>query len=237
MEKYEKYNADEETIEAWLKGFEIQLLCNNITAADRKRNWCRALVGEAGNSIIEKLPQATPWAEIKAALCSVLGDGEPKKRAFETLSSYKPKSKGLGEIASDIMAEAAIASDDADLQTQLGLKTFLQAVPKTIGRELRRLHFDSVKEALDEARFLQKVQDEEDCESGKIFTVEAEAKPLVEEKPKVDIQQIVEACLKQMQAQQPKKEQSEQPKSSRRKLRCWCCGEEGHTLKECPVIQ
>ena len=219
MEKYDKYNPDEETIEAWLKGFEIRLLCNNITAADRKRNWCQALVGEADSSIIEKLPQAATWAEIKAELCSVLGDGEPKKRAFARLSQYKPKGKGLGEMATDIMAKAASATNDADLQTQLGLKAFLQAVPRNIGRELRRWHFDSVKDALDEARFLQSVEEDENCESGKIFTVEAE--PPVEE-PKVDIQQIVEACMKQMQAQQPKKEQSERPRSSRRKIRCWC---------------
>ena len=236
MEKYEKYNPDEETIKAWLKGFEIRLLCNNITAADRKRNWCRALVGEAGNSIIEKLPLATPWADVKAELCSVLGDGEPKKRAFEILSRYKPKSKGLGEMASDIMDMAAIATNDADLQTQLELKAFLHAVPRNIGRELCRRHFNSVKEALDEARFLQSVEEDEDRDSGKIFTVEAEAKPPVEE-PKVDIQQIVEACMKQIKAQQPKKEQSERPRSSRRKLRCWCCGEERYTLKECPIIQ
>ena len=236
MEKYEKYNPDKETIEAWLKGFEIRLLCNNITAEDRKRNWCRALVGEAGNSIIEKLPQTATWAEVKAELCSVLGDGEPKKRAFEILSRYKPKSKGLGEMASDIMAKAAIATNDADLQTQLGLKAFLQAVPRNIGRELRRQHFDSVKDALDEAHFLQSVEEDENCESGKIFTVEAEAKPPVEE-PKVDVYQIVEACMKQTQAQRPKKEQSERPRPSHRKLRCWCCGEEGHTLRECPVIQ
>ena len=208
MEKFDKYNPDEETIEAWLKGFEIRLLCTNITAADRKRNWCRSLVGEAGNSLIEKLPQAATWAEVKAELCSVLGEGEPKKRAFEILSRYKSKSKGLGEMASDIMAKAAIATNDADLQTQLGLKAFLQAVPRNIGRELRRLHFNSVKEALDEARFLQSVEEDEDRDSGKIFTVEAEAKPPVEE-PKVDIQQIVEACMKQIQAQQPKKQESE----------------------------
>ena len=236
MEKFEKYNPDEETIEAWLKGFEIRLLCNNITAADRKRNWCRALVGEAGNSIIEKLPLAATWSEIKTELCSVLGDGEPKKRAFEILSRYKPKSKGLGEMASDIMAQAAIATNDADLQTHLGLKAFLLAVPRNIGRELRRRHFNSVKEALDEARFLQSVKEDEDRDSGKIFTVEAEAKSPMEE-PKVNIQQIVEACMKQMQAQQPKKEQSERPRTSRRKLRCWYCGEDGHTLKECPIIQ
>ena len=139
-------------------------------------------------------------------------------------------------MASDIVAKAAIATNDVDLQTQLGLKAFLQAVPRNIGCELRRRHFDSVKEALDEARFLQSVEEDEDCDNGKVFKVKAETKPPVEE-PKVDIQQIVEACMKQIQAQQPKKEQSERPRSTRRKLRCWCCGEEGHTLKECPVIQ
>ena len=236
MEKYEKYNLDEETIEAWLKGFEIRLLCNNINAADRKRNWCRALVGEAGNSVIEKLPQTATWAEIKAELCFVLGDGEPKKRAFEILSRYKPKSKGLGEMASDIMTKAAIATNDADLQKQLGLKAFLQAVPRSIGRELRRRHFDSVREALEEARFLQSVEEDEDCDNGKVFTVEAENKQLVEE-PQVDLNQIVEACVKEMQALQTKQGQSERPRSARRKLTCWYCGEEGHTLKEYPVIQ
>ena len=223
MEKYEKYNPDEETIEAWLKGFEIRLLCNNITAADRKRNWCRALVGEAGNSIMEKLPQAAIWAEIKAELCSVLGDGEPKKRAFEILSRYKPKSKGLGEMASDIMTKAAIATNDADLQTQLGLKAFLQAVPRNIGRELRRLHFDSVKDTLEEARFLQSVEEDEGRDNGKVFTVEAESRQAVEE-PQVDLKQILEACVKQMQALQTNQGQSERPRSARRKLRCWCCG-------------
>ena len=236
MDKYDKYNPDEETIEAWLKGSEIRLLCNNITAADRKRNWCRSLVGEAGNSVIEKLPQAATWIEVKEELCSFLGEGGPKKRAFEVLSNYKTKGKGLGEMATGTMAKASIATNDADLQTQLGLKAFLQAVPRNIGRELRCRHFYSVKEALDEARFLQSVEEDENRGSGKIFAVEVDSKPSVEE-PKMYIQQIVEACMKQMQAQQPKKGKSERPRSSRRKLWCWCCGEEGHTLRECPVIQ
>ena len=163
MEKYREYNPDEETIEAWLKGFEIRLLCNNITAAVRKRNWCRALVGEAGNSVIERLPQAATWIEIKEELCSVLGDGEPKKRAFEILSQYEPKGKDLGEMAIDIMATAAIATSDADLQTQLGLKAFLQNVPESIGRKLRRRHFASVRDALADARFLQSVEEDEDA--------------------------------------------------------------------------
>ena len=81
-----------------------------------------------------KLPQSADWTEVKKELCSVLGEGDPKKRAFEVLSCYKPKSKGLGEMSTDIMAKASLATNDADLQAQLGLKAFLQAVPRNIGR-------------------------------------------------------------------------------------------------------
>ena len=235
MEKYEKYNPDEETIEAWLKGFEIRLLCNNITAADRKRNWCRALVANTGNSVIERLPQAATWVEIKEELYSVLGNGEPKKRAFEILSQYNPKDKGLGEMAFDIMAKATIATNDADLQTQLGLKAFLQAVPESIGHELRRRHFGSVRDALAEARFLQSVEEDEDCRKGKVFTAKEEVKPV--EEPKVDLNQVVEACMKQLQALQANKRQSERPRFTQKRLRCWCCKEMGHLMRACPVVQ
>ena len=94
-----------------------------------------------------------------------------------------------------------------DLQKQLGLKAFLQAVPRNIGRELRRRHFESVKEALKEARFLKSVEEDESRGSGKIFTVDSDSTPSVVE-PKPDIQQIVEACMKQMQAHQARTERS-----------------------------
>ena len=235
MDKYEKYNPDEETIEAWLKAFEIRLLCNNITAADHKRNWCQALVGDTGNSVIERLPQVATWVEIKEELCSVLVEGEPRKRAFENLSQYKPRGKGLGEMAFDIMAKAAIATNDADLRTQLGLKAFLQNVPESIGHELRRRHFASVREALAEARFLQSVEEDEARIRGKVFNVKEEVKPV--EEPKVDLNQVVEVCMKQLQALQANKKQSERPRFARKRLRCWCCREKGHLLRACPVVQ
>ena len=54
MEKFGPFRPDEETIEQWLDGFEARLLCHGITANDRKRHWCQALVGQAGRSIIKK---------------------------------------------------------------------------------------------------------------------------------------------------------------------------------------
>ena len=155
-------------------------------------------MGEAGRSIIKKLPHAAIWDEIKCELCDILGEADPKERGIEGLLQYKPKGKGLGEIAADIITKAASATDDVDMQAKLGLKAFLKAIPESIGCKLRRKHFQSVREALQEARFLQTIQDSEDLEKGKVLTVAKE-----EEKPKenrVNLEQVVGECLKQLQA-------------------------------------
>ena len=62
-----------------------------------------------------------------------------------------------------------------------------------------------------------------------------EVKPV--EEPKVDLNQVVEACMKQLQALQANKKQSERPRSARKRLRCWCCREEGHLMRAYPVVQ
>ena len=147
MEKYEQFKPDEETIESWLDGFEARLLCHNLQSCEKKRNWCQVLVGEAGRSIIKKLPRAATWDKVKRELCDVLGEADPKERAIEGLLLYKPKGKGLGEIAADIITKAARATDDVDMQAKLGLKAFLKAIPGSIGCELRLKNFQSVREA------------------------------------------------------------------------------------------
>ena len=108
-------------------------------------------------------------------------------------------------------------------------------MPESIGHELRRRHFASVREALAEARFLQSVEEDEARSRSKVFTVKEEVKPV--EEPKVDLNQVVEACMKQLQALQANKKQSERPRSARKRLRCWCCGEKGHLLRACPDVQ
>ena len=174
--------------------------------------------------------------EVKKELCDVLGEADPKERAIEGLLQYKSKGKGLDEIAADIITKAARATDDVAMQAKLGLKAFLKAIPESIGRELRRKHFQSVREALQEARFLQTIQDSEDLEKGKVLTVAKE-----KEKPKenrVDLEQVVGECLKQLQAQANVGGKNERPGNAvRGKFRCWCCGEEGHFLMQCPTVK
>ena len=60
MEKFDAYKPDEGTIEWWLEEFEARLVCHNINTREKKKQWCQALVGEAGRSVIKTLPdQAT----------------------------------------------------------------------------------------------------------------------------------------------------------------------------------
>ena len=220
---------------SWM-GSRPGLLCHNIQTCEKKRDWCQALVGEAGRNIIKKLPRAATWDEVKRELCDVLGEADPKDHAIEGLLQYKPMDKGLGEIAADIITKAARATDDVAMQAKLGLKAFLKTIPESIGRELRHKHFQSVQEALREARFLQAIQDNEDLEKNKVLTVDRE-----EEKPKenrVDLEQVVGECLKQLQAHAILGGRNERPGNAvRGKSRCWCCGEEGHFLMQCQTIK
>ena len=63
------------------------------------------------------------------------------------------------------------------MQVKLGLKAFLKAVPESIGRDLRRKHFSNVREALEEARFLQRVQEEESVKEQVLSSTVEEKNP------------------------------------------------------------
>ena len=224
MDKFEQFRPDEETIECWVDAFEARLLCHNIQSCDKKRHWCQALVGEAGRNIIKKLPQRATWDQIKQELFNILGETNPKDLAFDQLLHYKPKDKGLGEIATDIMTKATKATQDEEAQNRLGLKAFLSAVPENIRKQLRRRHFRSVREALEEARFLQRVEEEETPSKGQVYAVEQNSSQ----------KDLVEECLKQLQSRGIIVGRERQ---GRRKAKCWCCGEEGHFMMQCPTVR
>ena len=66
---------------------------------------------------------------------------------------------------------------------------------------------------------------------GKLLTV-------VKEENQVDLEQVVEECLKQLQAQAKLGNKSERPGNAvRGRCRCSCCGEEGHMLMQCPTVK
>ena len=256
MEKFGEFRSDEEGIESWLEKFETRLLCHDVIQADKKKQWCQALVGEAGRRIIHDLGARASWDQIKRELIHVLGESNPVERSLGKLLSYKPGNRGPGEVAADVLVLARKATDDQPLQQRLAVKAFIAAMPDKVRPQLKRHHFDTVKQALDEARFLIDVEEEEDKDR-QVLKVTEGPKP-------ASTQEIVQECLKQLQAvvrpvaptvmpsvvqpaARPLTPVTNLPPTGRsyeqtgqrvaRRVRCWCCSEEGHIMKECPVLK
>ena len=224
MEKFDTFRPDEETIESWLDNFETRLICHDITTDEKRKHWCQALIGEAGRDIIRNLPARTAWAAIKRELISILGEANPKENAFEALVRYKANGKGLGEIASDILTKAHKATTDDETRASLGVKAFIAAVPEHLRLEMKKKRFATVKDALDEARFLEKALSNEE---GKVLAVEAT-------KQVDNTEDIVNSCLKKMEEKGWGPKMERPPR--RRQLICWCCKKEGHGMWQCPVV-
>ena len=222
MDKLEAFRSDKETIESWLDAFEARLLCYNIHTCIKKRHWCRALIGETGRNIIARLPQGATWEEIRQELCDILSETEDS--ALDDLLNYEPGDKRLGEIAADIMTKADRVTSNIDAQNRLGLRAFLLAIPDSIGKELRKQHFGTVKEALEEARFLQRVQRKENLSKEEVLAVNKHPSP----------EDLVEECLRRLKTKGLMGERRERRRKGKGKAACWCCGEEGHLRRECP---
>ena len=61
---------------------------------------------------------------------------------------------------------------------------------------------------------------------------------VVKEENQVDLKQVIEECLEQLQVQVKLGNKSERPGNAvRGRCRCWCCGEEGHMLRQCATVQ
>ena len=95
--------------------------------------------------------------------------------------------------------------------------------------------FNSVREALAKARFLQFMEEHENRDNGEVLHGQRGGQAC--ERPKVDLNRVVEACMRQLQALQASKKQNERPGYVRKKRRCWCCGQKGNLVKACPLVQ
>ena len=67
----------------------------------------------------------------------------------------------MGEIEADLLDHARAAATEEDVQQRLAVDAFLEAIPWKVAREVRKKKPDTLKKALEEAKFLAVLEEEE----------------------------------------------------------------------------
>ena len=107
------------------------------------------------------------------------------------------------------------AAEEEDVQERLAVEAFLGATPWPLAKSIRSRHIDSMQKALEEARLMQMLGEDEEGK-GRVQALR--------EEPRVG----------QREERRPSRREE---RRNRRWPVCWGCREEGHVLRNCELWQ
>ena len=212
MEKINEFKVEVDTIDDWLDEFDARLVAVNIRDNAKKVNWCRAVIGSAGRGVLKNVDPNLTWDQVKAELRRYLGEEDNRAAAWRRLKYYKAADKSLGEIAADLLGHAKAAATEEDVQQRLAVDAFLEAIPWKVAREVKKKKPDTLKKALEEAKFLGVLDEEE------------------QKKKKLELNTNMETQINKTEKQ--KRNYGENDRNQR--MTCYNCGQEGHIAWRCP---
>ena len=206
----------------------------------RKIKWCKARIGSTGLQVLKGIEPINSWEQAKAELKRYFGDDDAMDTAWRNLEYFHSGSKSLGEIAAEVAKYARRASREEYTQQRLAVRAFINAVPRSMGDKLREKRITTLKKALEEAKYLQTLQEEKD-RNKPVHTVEVRRQ--IEEPGDVLEMQtqtygareatgLPQRFRRNAEASYPPKERGfRRP----RRTECWTCGETGHFARECTL--
>lgn len=220
---HEEFKGGEESIEDWLDVLEAKMEAMDIKTDARKIRWCKARIGSMGLQILKGLEPIGSWDQAKEELKGYFGDDDTADTAWRNLEFYHAGAKSLGEIAADIAKSARKASMENSTQQRLAVRTFIKAIPRKIGAKLREKRIPTLKRALEEAKYLQMVQEEENREEyiHATHTNQREG----------NRGQNSQAERNESKPQRPKENRGRRMQE----IECWTCKRRGHYARECPL--
>ena len=218
MEKINEYKVEVDTIDDWLDEFDARLVAVNIRDNAKKVNWCRAVIGSAGRGVLKNVDPNLTWDQVKGELRRYLGEEDNRAAAWRRLKYYKAADKSLGEIAADLLGHARAAATEEDVQQRLAVDAFLEAIPWRVAREVKKKKPDTLKKALEEAKFLGVLEEEE------------------QKKKKLEVNANTEVQVnKTLKTEERQRQNYEEKGPVRNRITtCYRCGEEGHIAWRCP---
>ena len=161
MEKIDEFKVEVDTIDDWLDEFDARLDAVNIRDNGKKIKWCKAVIGSVGRGVLKNVDPNFTWDQVKGELKRYLGEEDTRAAAWRRLKHYRAGEKSLGEIAADLLGHARAAATEEDVQQRLAVDAFLEAIPWRVASEVRKKKPDTLKKALEEAKFLALLEEEE----------------------------------------------------------------------------
>ena len=156
---------------------------------------------------------------------------------------YKAAEKSLGEIAADLLGYAKAVATEEDVQQRLAVDAFLEAIPWKVAREVKKKKPDTLKKALEEAKFLGVLEEEEQKKKELEVNASTEIQVNKAEKPAEGQRQTYEdkgtgrnrvtTCYKCGQEGHIAWRCPQQER--KKKIQCYACGDEGHIARYCPL--
>ena len=114
-----------------------------------------------GRRILKSLDERTGWDEAKEELRKYLGKENSREAAWKKLRRYKGKVKYFVEIVSEVKELAVKATEEEDVQERLAVEAFLGAIPWPLAKSIRGKRIENLQGALEEARLMQMLDEEE----------------------------------------------------------------------------
>ena len=158
--EHEEFKGGDESIEDWLDRLEAKMEAAELRADNRKIKWCKAKIGNAGLQVLKGVEPIHDWEQAKAELIRYFGDEDVVGTAWRNLEFYHAGNKPMGEIAAEIINFARKASSEEHTRQRLAVRAFVNAIPKKIGDRIKEKRITTLKKALEEAKYLQTIQEE-----------------------------------------------------------------------------
>ena len=114
-----------------------------------------------GRGVLKNVDPTFTRDQVKGELRRYLGEEDNRAAAWRRLKHYKAGEKSLGETAADLLGHARAAATEEDVQQRLAVDAFLEAIPWKVAREVKKKKLDTLKKALEEAKFLAVLEEEE----------------------------------------------------------------------------
>ena len=180
MEKFDKFDPEEENIRSWLGRFKEMLILTEVKE-DKKVLWLKHALGKEHRNALSGLGDEATWAEAERAVTSAYGAVDEAKEAQEKLRALTQGTLTIQSLAlkAKHLANTAFQGSPESTRDQQAITAFLGAIPRKLAREVERTPPTSLEAVRREAERQEKLlrEDEKTAET-QVSAVQPASPPL-----------------------------------------------------------